>query len=109
MKDVLTLIIDQTNFNEVMSGQKKEEYRSLSEYYINRFCNFHIVESKEEFKGIKPIKFIKLAVGYSKARKWAIFEVKGIFIDKFENFIPEGFAKGDECFTIELGKVMKHN
>ena len=101
----ITLIIVQSEFDQIIAGTKKEEYRSLSEYYISRFCNF----KGDEFIGMKDFKSIILAVGYSKARKWAEIEVKGIFIDRFENFIPEGFKKGDECFTIELGKVLRQN
>ncbi|WP_231489898.1 hypothetical protein [Pedobacter sp. Leaf170] len=105
MQEPLTLIIEKQFFDEIIAGKKTEEYRSLSEYYISRFCMF----KGEEFTGMKPIKSIRLAVGYAKDRKWAIIEVKGIFIDTFENVIPEGFKKGDECFTIELGKVLKQN
>ena len=101
----ITLIITQEFFNQIISGEKKEEYRSLSEYYISRFCNF----KGDEFIGMKDYKSIILAVGYSKTRKWAQIEVKGIFIDTFETIIPEGFKKGDECFTIELGRVLKQN
>lgn len=99
----LTLIIVQSEFDQIISGKKKEEYRSLSEFYISRFCNF----KGDEFIGMKDFKSIILAVGYSKTRRWAEIEVKGIFIDTFIDTIPDGFKKGDECFTIELGKVLK--
>lgn len=101
----ITLIIEKQFFDQIIAGTKKEEYRSVSEYYISRFCDF----KNDEFVGVKPYKSIILAVGYSKTRKWAEVEVKGIFLDTFENMIPEGFKKGDECFTIELGRIMKRN
>lgn len=93
----------------IMSGQKKEEYRSVTDYYINRFCTFATKNGEEECTGFKPIKFIKFAVGYRKDRKWAIVEVKGLFLDTFEKFLPEGFEKGAEAFTLELGKIVKTN
>jgi hypothetical protein len=103
MKADLTLIIEKQFFDQIITGQKLEEYRSLSDYYINRFCVF----KGEQFVAMKPIKSICFAVGYAKDRETAIVAVKGIFIDTFENIIPEGFNKGDQCFTIELGKVLK--
>lgn len=105
MKADLTLIIEKQFFDQILSGAKKEEYRSLSDYYINRFCVF----KGEVFTAMKPIKTICFAVGYAKDRLTAIVEVKGIFIDTFESVIPEGFNQGDQCFTIELGKVLKRN
>lgn len=109
MKDVLTLIIEQKYFDLIMSGEKKEEYRSFTDYYINRFCEFAIEDGEEVFTGMKPIKHIKLAVGYRKDRKWAIIEVKGLFLDTFNDYLPEGFEKGAQAFTIELGNVAKTN
>lgn len=105
MLQPITLIITQEYFDQILSGQKVEEYRSLSEYYISRFCEF----KGEQFTGMKPIRSMRFAVGYSKTRKWAEIEVKGIFIDTFVDNIPEGFNNGDECFTIELGKVLNKN
>ena len=105
MKADLTLIIEKKFFDRILSGEKKEEYRSLSDYYINRFCVF----KGEQFVDMKPIKTICFAVGYAKDRQTAIVAVNGIFIDTFENLIPAGFKKGDQCFTIELGKVLQRN
>jgi|GEM_PF-1257102 hypothetical protein len=100
------LIINEENFSDIMSGKKKEEYRSLSEHYFKMFWNKNKQGIYDEKKKIDKI---ILAVGYRKDRKVAVVEVKGIFIDKFLNFIPEGMQKGDECFTIELGEVLETN
>lgn len=100
------LIINNENFDEIIEGKKKEEYRSLSEHYFKMFMN----KAKDGvYEGKKKINKIKLAVGYRKDRRTATLEVKGIFIDRFEEFIPEGLKSGDECFTIELGKVLEKN
>lgn len=100
------LIIKEEYFNEILSGKKTEEYRSLSEHYFKMFWN----KNKEGvYDSKKKIDKILFAVGYRKDRKTALIEVKGIFIDRFTNFIPEGMEKGDECFTIELGKVLEKN
>lgn len=100
------LIIKEQYFNEILAGTKKEEYRSLSDHYFKMFWN----KGKDGvYDQKKKIDKIILAVGYRKDRKTALVEVKGIFIDRFIDFIPAGMNKGDECFTIELGKVLETN
>lgn len=100
------LIINEENFNEILEGKKKEEYRSLSDHYFKMF----MIKAKDGvYDTKKKISKITLAVGYRKDRKTALVEVKGIYIDRFEDFVPEGLNKGDECFTIELGKVLEKN
>ncbi|MHB1178670.1 MAG: hypothetical protein ACYCZO_10105 [Daejeonella sp.] len=101
----LTLTIDQVNFNEIIAGTKKEEYRSLSDFYISRFC----IVKNGNVVGVKPIKAVRLAVGYARDRKWAIIEIKGIFIDTFEKGNKQGFDEGFECFTLELGNILEKN
>lgn len=98
------LIIKDEYFKEILEGKKVEEYRSLSEHYFKMFCE----KGKDGYYDkMKPIKEIILAVGYNKNRKTALVEVKDIYICEFQNEIPEGFEKGDECFVIELGNVKK--
>lgn len=105
MKADLTLIIEKQYFDQILSGAKTKEYRSLSDYYINRFCVF----KGEQFVAMKPIKTICFAVGYAKDRLTAIVEVKGIFIDTFAKDNNQGFDEGYECFTVELGRVLQRN
>ncbi|WP_282638118.1 hypothetical protein [Sphingobacterium thalpophilum] len=100
------LIIKEVHFNEIMNGRKLEEYRSLSEHYFRMFFDKNKI-GEYEFR--KPISKIMLAVGYSPKRKTAIVELKDIYICQFINEIPEGFQKGDECFVLELGKVLEKN
>lgn len=96
------LIIDTQNFNEILSGVKKEEYRSLSEFYARIFMN----KTGAEYLDFKPIKAVWFALGYATNRKMMKVEVKAINIDRFINFIPEGFKKGDETFTLDLGEIL---
>lgn len=100
------LIVKQEYFDEILTGKKIEEYRSLSEHYFRMFC-----EKGDDgvYDAMKPIDKITMAVGYTKVRNVALIEVKDLYVCKFINEIPEGFKKGDECFVIELGKVLKKN
>lgn len=100
------LIINKENFDDIIEGRKQEEYRSLSDHYFRMFCT----KGKDGvYDDMKPIDKIYLAVGYSKDRKKALIEAKDIYVCTFINDIPEGFQKGDECFVIELGKVLEKN
>ncbi|TDS14706.1 ASCH domain-containing protein [Sphingobacterium paludis] len=100
------LIIKEVFFNQILSGEKIEEYRSLSDHYFKMFFDKN-KDGEYEFR--KPIDKIILAVGYHKSRKTAVVELKDIYIVEFQNVIPEGFEKGDECFVLELGKVLERN
>lgn len=100
------LIIKEVHFNDILSGNKPEEYRSLSDHYFKMFFDKN-KDGEYEFR--KPIDKIILAVGYHKTRKTALIELKDIYIVEFQHEIPEGFEKGDECFVLELGKVLERN
>ncbi len=104
--DIPILIINQENFDDIMNGVKKEEYRSLSEHYFRMFCK---KGDDGVYDEMKPIDKITIAVGYNKSRKTAVIKVKDLYICKFMNEIPEGFEKGDECFVIEIDKVLEKN
>jgi hypothetical protein len=101
----LILIIDTQNFNEILDGSKKEDYRELSDFYAKKL----MVKKDGEYVGFKPIDKVCFALGYVSTRKLMTVEVKSINIDRFLNFIPEGFQRGDEVFTIELGKIIDKN
>ena len=98
--DTLTLILDKENFAEIEIGKKTEDYRSFSDFYIKRLCNL----INDEIDSFKPFKKVQFFLGYQNSRKSMIFEIKGIWFDTFEKNIPEGFNKGDQAFTIELGR-----
>ncbi|QQT43380.1 Uncharacterised protein [Sphingobacterium multivorum] len=100
------LIIKEEYFNEILAGNKKEEYRSLSEHYFKMFSTKN---EQGEYAHLKDIKEIILAVGYSANRKTMRIQLKDIYIVEFWNDIPEGFQKGDECFVLELGEVLETN
>lgn len=96
------LIIDGPNFEEIQLGIKKHEFRSLSDFYGRLFC----VREKGEYVGFKPINAVWFALGYRSDRKMLKVEVKEINIDTFVDIIPEGFKKGDQTFTLDLGVIL---
>ena len=107
------LKIERKHLNKIITGEKTEDYRSLSTYHFDKFCKkrtegehkgLYFVEGPEDYK---PIRHIKFMAGYSKKSPFCICEIEMIRIDKFVNFIPEGFKKGYECFTIYIKKVVE--
>lgn len=107
MKDskprILTLILDKENFELIKSGKKKEDYRADSDFYARKLCNI----KGNDLVSLKKFDLVKFSLGYT--NKNIMLQCKGVFFDIFENYIPEGFLKGDQCYTIELGDIVEIN
>lgn len=101
-KDVLYVTIKKVFFDQIMSGEKTEEYREPTDYWFRRLF---IIENNVAIKP-KPFKYIRLCVGYHRDREEALVEIKNLDLYKFIYNIPDGFEKGDESFVIDLGKVI---
>lgn len=98
----LTLIIDRVNFEAIEKGEKTEDYRSFSDFYIKKLCNL----VNDEIDSFKEFDEVQFNLGYSKNCRKIIAKIKGIWFDTFEDNIPEDFKKGDQVFTIELGEII---
>lgn len=101
-KSVVTYIIKQRWFDEILSGRKKKEYRELKPTTLKKLVkldkNGELVLDENE--NAIPIHYdaMLLFVGYSKVRDSALVEVTG---EKEEMFHDE---KGNEIFeTLEDG------
>jgi hypothetical protein len=92
---ICELKIEKKYLEEIIRGTKKEEYRSLSDYYFRRF----FVIKNDTPVAEKPITAFKLVAGYRRDSAYAIVENKGIFIDEFmERFgfnVDDRFIKGE--------------
>lgn len=131
---ILTLTILPEYLKQIISGEKKEEYRSLSKHYAQLFCNrrkdgefkgkFHVANieygltdeekhfvltKKDGFVDYKKIEQIKFRNGYASDRPYAIVKVKAIEINKFINKMPENMnpPKGSECFVIYIDSILE--
>jgi competence protein ComGF len=103
---MVSLQIKKQYLNEIYEGKKTSEFREFKPFYISRFCNLNKDGEVESFKKIDTV---KLYIGNEKNAKYVILNVKGIYINKYENEIPQGLKKGDLMFEIELGKIIEHN
>lgn len=119
-------------FDMILSGEKKEEYRDVSYYYISRLFDFkkspmkyhktssevfayywgflgnrfksikHVLSNK--FISFKQIQSITFSNGYAKDRDQFVIELISIDIG---NGHPDLGADNEECFILKLGEIIK--
>lgn len=116
-ENVLYLNITKPHLDRILSGEKKVEFRELSDYYLKKVAFFN---SKKEYIGDKPITHILFQNGMTNPPKRALVEMKQN-IDKYEKvqnpedpttqFVlkeaeKEGFEINDEYLAFILGDVV---
>lgn len=89
---VLTLIIKQIYFDEIMNGEKTVEYRELKQSTMNKYT---YIDESDGKRYLKRYDMIRLYVGYDKNRESAIVEVT-------DTTYNDGMVK------YHLGKVLEH-
>ena len=118
---ILTLIIKQRYFDEIISGKKKVETREIRHNNYKKYCELGEdgYAKFDEENGIfvpKEYDAIRFFVGYNKDRATALVEVKGanigIFVDEEGKEIVYE-ANGEEFIAsyidYDLGKVLETN
>lgn len=98
----------------IASGEKKEEYRELKEYWVKR-----LVEKIEQYYSenclnrtgfntvFKQYSAIAFKNGYSKNAPILLVECKGIKLGFAKPEWSDNFK--DECFVISLGRIISTN
>lgn len=77
--NVLSLVIKQVYFNEIISGDKKVEYRELKQTNLNKLT---YVDNADGKRYLRRYDALRLFVGYAKNRESAIVQVKDtIYVD----------------------------
>lgn len=95
----LKMTLQKQWFDQIASGEKVEEYRDCSDFWISRLLN--------EDGSYKEYDTVEFRNGYAKDCPKMLVEVKGIELEKYED------SDGDEnnfdnfYFVIFLGKVLK--
>lgn len=94
---MLTLPIKAKWYDMILSGEKKEEYRSCSKYWAKRFHNLGLLTTNEHA-------LIKFRNGYSAASRSFVAEVRlSIGYGK-----PQwGAAAGEKYFILTIIKIIK--
>ena len=95
---ILHLPIKKKWFDMIRSGEKKEEYREIKDYWENRF----FVNNDPVFKQFDIVRFKN---GYQKNAPVMDVEFNGFEIREGN---PEwGAVKGEEYFVIKLGEILE--
>jgi len=104
---ILHLTLKKKWFDMIASGEKKEEYRELKDYWQNRLQHFDIVERNcfsafKNYTEFKHFDIIRFTNGYGKNAPSFDIECKGISIG------PGNPAWGgsDLQFVISLGDIV---
>lgn len=119
--NILTLIIKQKYFDEILAGQKTKETREIRHNNYKKYCELDedgFAKFDEENGVFVPKKYdaIRFYVGYNKDRATALVEVTGanigIFVDEEGKEIVYE-ANGEEFIAsyidYDLGKVLEKN
>ena len=89
---VLSLNIKKVYFDEILSGEKKIEYRELKQTTLNKFT---YVDEADGKRYLKRYDLLRLYVGYHRNRENALVEVKNI-------------TYHDNIVEYHLGKILEH-
>jgi len=102
----IDLMTREKDLKEIVSGKKVEDYRKLSRYNINLLVDKDAEYNLEPRSDVTHVRFVS---GYDERMKYVTCEIKGIFLDEFIKFVPEGMKPGNTAITIEIRRVVEHN
>jgi hypothetical protein len=110
---ILHLNLKKKWFDMILSGKKKEEYRTVSDYWMKRIVNvkgcgtsynFTILQMKGFNFNKNVIDFIIFRNGYSKNSPEIKIECKGVVVDMGKKHLG---APNYKCFVLKLGKIIE--
>lgn len=93
---VLDLVLKGQWYDMIDRGEKKEEYRRINQYWINRLC------TKEN--AIKHFDFVKFHRGYTN-KTTMTFAIENMKVGQGNT--DWGAPENEETFIIELGRRVK--
>lgn len=100
-KKVLTLSVKKEWYDKILSGEKKEEYREIKEYWDKRL--YDVVKSAAGFIAVpKPFTHVLFINGYGDDKPRIEKEIESIDIDRpRKGWCPNEFL-GKEYFVIRF-------
>jgi len=102
---LVNLVIKKKYFDQILSGEKKKEYRAPSKFNA-RLLGFK--DSNGKYSPRKDITHIRFINGYRADSPWLVAECKEVGCYTFKNEIPMGLQKGDIAIEIILGEVVEN-
>lgn len=116
---VLHLTLKRKWYDMVLSGEKKEEYREVKDYWVSRLVNEFTSPYQHEpfnfiYKGVKngmwsavPFDVVQFKNGYSSDAPTMTVEIENIDIEYGKE--KWGAEQGKTYFVIKLGKILEHS
>ena len=113
MKKTLHLTLKKKWFDMILSGEKKEEYRAVKDYWMKRLAgvkgcgtsyNFTILCNRQN--KCKEYDYIFFKNGYAKDAPSMLIECKGIEVAQGKK---KWGAPDHRVFVIKLGEIIEHN
>ena len=100
--NTIDLVLTQRWYDKIVSGEKKEEYRTASPYWTRRFCLSHNGASVTPADDLVKYDAIVFHRGYTNTTM--IVEVKSLKFGKALH--SEWGAPPEPCFIFELGEII---
>lgn len=106
--DILTLIVKQKFFDEIIKGVKKQEFREIRPNSQAKYCELDEEGYVKDVDGVlQPRKYdaIRFYVGYNKDRDSALVKVEGANIELFEDEsgnLIEYEDKGEKYYAAQV-------
>lgn len=101
---VLTLPLKRKWYDMISSGEKREEYREVTEYWNKRLCVL-LIDNVDRYFRIKHFDAVTFTLGYPKkadATRRMTFKIKDISVDYGK---PEwGANEWKKYFVIRIGE-----
>lgn len=97
---ILDLSLTYHWYDMIASGEKKEEYREIKEFYIKRLYNSYHSVTERYFKHYDAVRFHRGQGG----KVSMLVECKGIRIGRGK---PEWGAPSENVFIISLGEIIQ--
>lgn len=105
--EILRLTLKKKWFDMIASGVKKEEYREIKRYWIQRLCNEVEYETGGSWDGVvNKFDCVIFKNGYSKNAPSIKVEWLGMKVS--EGKYDWGAEPGKEYFVIKLGEIIKN-
>lgn len=102
-KKELFLILTKKWFLEILKGDKKEEFRDFTEFYISRLGE---LDKDGELIDTKKFDTVRFALGYAKNRPQLVVECKDVLIEVDEG-VEDELTDKNSNFVILLGEIIE--
>lgn len=99
----LYLVLQKKWFEQILSGEKKEEYRDFTEYYVSRLG---VLDKDGELIDTKKFDTVRFQLGYRKNAPQIVVECKDVLIEVDENDSDE-ITDENSNFVIILGEILE--